>query len=362
MFSSLSRRRIIVLVVLTCLLLITLDERGNRAVDGLRSAVGAVLHPIDTATRAIALPVERVWSATMHYDDLRRENEALRDQLEHMKGNDIEARSAILEYRELLALNNLAARFAYPTLPAAVVGESPSNFQNTVEINVGSRQGVRVGMPVTDGAGLIGRITRVYATRSIVLLITDPEFSIPARVLSTDEEVSVPTGTTQPGSETTTPSGATETDLTSTTTSTTTTTTIPGLTGATSTTTLATVPGEESTTTTSGEGSATATTAPPEVVRETGTLEGQGADKALVLRFIDSLTAVTSIRVGAVVDTAGGISGLAPQGIPIGVISRITPGTGTRGAIVEVTPNAVLRRLNFVAVVMYVPGADGSLP
>lgn len=360
MFSSLSRRRVIVLVVLTCLLLITLDERGNRAVDGLRSAVGAVLHPIDTATRAIALPVERVWSATMDYDDLRRENEALRDQLEHMKGNDIEARSAILEYRELLALNNLAARFSYPTLPAAVVGESPSNFQNTVEINVGSRQGVRVGMPVTDGAGLIGRITRVYATRSIVLLITDPEFSIPARVLSTSQDVSVPTGTTEVGSDTTTPSGATETDLTSTTTSTT--TTIPGLTGATSTTTPVTVPGEESTTTTSPEGSSTATTAVPEVVRETGTLEGQGADKALILRFIDSLTAVTSIRVGAVVDTAGGISGLAPQGIPIGVISRITPGTGTRGAIVEVTPNAVLRRLNFVAVVMYVPGADGSLP
>ena len=360
MFSSLSRRRVIVLVVLTCLILITLDERGNRAVDGLRSAVGAVLHPIDTATRAIALPVERVWSATMDYDDLRRENEALRDHLEHMKGNDIEARSAILEYRELLALNNLAARFSYPTLPAAVVGESPSNFQNTVEINVGSRQGVRVGMPVTDGAGLIGRITRVYATRSIVLLITDPEFSIPARVLSTSQDVSVPTGTTEVGSGTTTPSGATETDLTSTTTSTT--TTIPGLTGATSTTTPVSVPGEESTTTTSPEGSSTATTAVPEVVRETGTLEGQGADKALILRFIDSLTAVTSIRVGAVVDTAGGISGLAPQGIPIGVISRITPGTGTRGAIVEVTPNAVLRRLNFVAVVMYVPGADGSLP
>jgi rod shape-determining protein MreC len=360
MFSSLGRRRVIVLVVLTCLLLITLDERGNRAIDGLRSAVGAVLHPIDTATRAIALPVERVWSAAMDYDDLRRENEALRDQLEHMKGNDIEARSAILEYRELLALNNLAARFSYPTLPAAVVGESPSNYQNTVEINVGSRQGVRVGMPVTDGAGLIGRITRVYATRSIVLLITDPEFSIPARVLSTAEDVSIPTGTTVAGTETTTPSGATASDLTSTTTSTT--TTLPGLTGATSTTTPATVPGADSTTTTVAEGSTTATTTPAEVVRETGTLEGQGADKALILRFIDSLTAVTSIRVGAVVDTAGGISGLAPQGIPIGVISRITPGTGTRGAIVEVTPNAVLRRLNFVAVVMYVPGADGSLP
>ena len=61
---------------------------------------------------------------------------------------------------------------------------------------------------------------------------------------------------------------------------------------------------------------------------------------------------------GAVVDTAGGNSGLAPQGIPIGVITRISrqPGSGT--ATVEVTPNASLKRLNFIAVVLYTANQD----
>ena len=65
--------------------------------------------------------------------------------------------------------------------------------------------------------------------------------------------------------------------------------------------------------------------------------------------------AVTSVKVGAVVDTAGGTNSLAPQGIPIGIISRIERQSGSSSALVEVQPNASLKRLNFVAVVLYLP-------
>ena len=66
----------------------------------------------------------------------------------------------------------------------------------------------------------------------------------------------------------------------------------------------------------------------------------------------------SSVRVGAVVDSAGGANSLAPQGIPIGIISRIERQTGSSSALVEVTPNASLKRLNFVAVVLYSPNQD----
>ena len=73
---------------------------------------------------------------------------------------------------------------SYKSVIAQVVGEAPSNFQNTVEITVGTRDGIAVGMPVTDGAGLIGKVTKVYPDRSVVMLITDPQFSVQAQVLS----------------------------------------------------------------------------------------------------------------------------------------------------------------------------------
>jgi cell shape-determining protein MreC len=357
MFSGLSRRRILLLVVLTCVLLITLDKRGNPVIDRTRSVFASIVHPIDTATQAIALPVERVWKGIAHYDDLQSQNEALWDQIQHMKGDDVEAQSAILEYRELLKLNQLTSKFQYKTVAAQVVGASPSNFQNTVEISVGSRQGVGLGMPVTDGSGLIGRITQVFENRSIVLLITDPEFAVEAQVLSTPGGPAV---TPQTPTQDTTLSGIPVSDLTSSTTSTSSTTTTttqvlpPELTPVTD-------PAASSTSTATGSTTASSvatTTTVLEVVRETGSLEGQGAEKRMVLRFVDTTSSVTSVKVGAIVDTSGGNNSLAPQGIPIGVISRIERQTGSSSALVEVTPNASLRRLNFVAVVLYSPNQD----
>ena len=358
MFSGLSRRRVLLLVVLTCVLLITLDKRGNAVIDRARSLFARVVQPIDTATQALMLPVERAWNGIVHFDDLQSENEALRDQLEHMRGNDVEARSAVLQYRELLKISQLTSKFQFDTVKAQVVGESPSNFQNTVEINVGGRQGVAVGMPVTDGAGLIGRITKVFADRSIVLLVTDPGYSIAAQVLSSSD--SPGTGTTTP-TESTLLNGQPVSDLTSSTTSTTTTTTTvtqqlpPELQPLNTTTTAAAVvPGV---TTSTAVAVPTSTTLPP-VVRETGTLQGQGADQPMLLRFVDTTSAVTSVKVGAVVDTAGGTSSNAPQGIPIGIITHIERQTGSSSALVEVTPNANLKSLNFVAVVLYVSNQD----
>jgi len=341
MFSALSRRRVVALVVLTCLLFITLDHNGNPVIDRARGVLATILQPIDTATRAITLPLERTWYGIINYDDVERENQALRDQLEHQKGNDVEARSAILEYRLLLKVQQLASKFNYPTVAAQVIGDSPGNFQNTVEINVGSVDGIRVGMPVTNGAGLVGRITRVYPTHSLVKLITDPEYSVPAQVLSSEDDKGIegPLPDIPVGGAATTSS-----------TSTTTTTTTVAVTATTS-------PGDIAAPTTATPPATTTTLL--EVIRETGLLEGQGGNKPLLLRFVDSSSSLANVKVGAIVDTAGGTKGLAPQGIPIGVITRIVAQSGDSSALVEVTPNASLRQLNFVAVVLYVSETVG---
>ena len=96
----------------------------------------------------------------------------------------------------------------------------------------------------------------------------------------------------------------------------------------------------------------------PQIIRETGTLEGQGNGRPLVLRFTDSSSAVTSVRVGSIVDTAGGNSSLAPAGIPIGIGTGVLPQTGSSNAVVEVTLNARIDRLNFVSVLLFEPNPN----
>ncbi|MCE9623250.1 MAG: rod shape-determining protein MreC [Actinomycetia bacterium] len=338
MFASLSRRRVILLVVLTCLLLITLDKRGNPVIDRARGVFATlIMRPVDTATNTVVLPLERAWDGITNYDDLKKERDALYDQVQHMRGNDVKAQTAILEAQELLRVTELSDALGYTAVVAQVVGDSPSNFQNTVEINVGTARGVKVGMPVTDGAGLIGKITKVFPDHSIVLLATDPSYAIAAQILATPEEVAAET-------EVSTPSGIFVPDSTTTSS----TTTLPF-----------DLPDPAiSTTTTSSTLPPVTTTTILQIIRETGALEGQGIGRPLVLRFTDSSSAVTSVRVGSIVDTAGGNSSLAPHGIPIGIVTRVVTETGSSNAVVEVTLNARLERLNFVAVLLFEPNQN----
>jgi rod shape-determining protein MreC len=350
MLSSLSRRRVVVLLILTSLLLITLDRRGNNAfIDKARQTFSVILRPFDIAADAVSKPIANAWYGITNYDDLRAENEALHDQVEHQKGAEIEAQTAITKFYELLRLYRLTSVHSYKSVIAQVVGEAPSNFQNTVEITVGTRDGVAVGMPVTDGAGLIGKVTTVYPDSCVVMLITDPQFSVQAQVLSrVDDEDAASTTSTAPSN--TAVSGR-SLDTTTSTSTTTTTTTEPVSPTTTTTTPFGATPGQTTTST-----SSTTTTTLPEIVvrRETGDIDGQGADRPLQFSLIDD-TALTNVKVGDTVETAGGTKSLAPQSIPIGKITAVTRRLGSRSPIVEVEPNASLTQLNFVSVVLFVP-------
>ena len=349
MLSSLSRRRVAVLLILTSLLLITLDRRGNNIViDKARQAFAVVIRPFDVAADAVATPIANAWYGITNYDDLVAENEALLDQVEHQKGAEIEAQTAITKFYELLKLYRLTSVHSYKSVIAQVVGEAPSNFQNTVEITVGTRDGIAVGMPVTDGAGLIGKVTTVYPDHSVVMLIIDPQYSVQAQVLSrVDDDAASSTSSSTPSN--TAISGRPLDATTST--STTTTTTLPTSTTTTIAATAGATPGQSTTST-----STSTTTTLPEITvrRETGDIDGQGADRPLLFSLIDD-TALTNVKVGDTVETAGGTKSLAPQSIPIGKITAVTQRLGSRSPIVEVEPNASLTQLNFVSVVLFVP-------
>jgi rod shape-determining protein MreC len=348
--SSLSRRRVVVLLILTSLLLITLDRRGNNVViDKARQAFSVIIRPFDVAANAVSKPVANAWYGITHYQDVKTENQALHDQIEHQKGAEIEAKTAINIANDLLRLNRLTSVRNIKGVAAQVIGEAPSNFQNTIEVTVGSRDGVAVGMPVTDGAGLIGKVTKVNPDSSFVMLITDPQFAVQAQVLSRVDETD--TSTTSSTTFGTTPSGRSLAPTTSTSTTTTTTTTTP----VSTTTTTTPVGGATAGGTTTSSTSTTSTTLPSfKVRRETGDITGQGADRPLLFSLIDD-TALTNVRIGDIVETAGGTKSLAPQSIPIGTITAVTRRLGSRSPIVEVEPNASLTQLNFVSVVLFVP-------
>src|SRR5580765_5955483 len=122
MFSSMSRRRVVVLLVLSCLLLITLDQRGSKLIDKARTGFAVVLRPFDNAAEAIARPFSTAWNGITHYSDLERRNRELEDQIAQQAGAEIEYKADILEYQELLKLNRLTSAGNYKKVTARVIG------------------------------------------------------------------------------------------------------------------------------------------------------------------------------------------------------------------------------------------------
>lgn len=71
---------------------------------------------------------------------------------------------------------------------ADVIAADQSALLRTIVISRGTRDGIAVGMPVVTGQGLVGRVIRVSANASRVLLINDPTSAVSARLQSTRDE------------------------------------------------------------------------------------------------------------------------------------------------------------------------------
>jgi rod shape-determining protein MreC len=352
---TVNRRRAIILLVLSSILLLTLDLRGNPLIDRMRSAFSNILTPFEKAGDVIATPIRNAWHGATDWQDLERENEALREQIAQQRGNDLAARAAYGDYQQLLALSGITTR--YPTVTARVVGGAPGNFEQTVEIDRGSSDGIQVGMAVVDFAGMVGKITKVYDDRSVVRLVTDAAYAIECKVAGTQTLTGAPVdplaGGTSTSTDETTPSGVDVSDLTSTTTTlppTTTTTTPFDPNAETSTTGTTLVPSETSTTV-----APTTTTEPPLIVRETGACQGRGIGKLPAMQYVTENQAVGPIDVGDVITTTGGSTSLAPPDITVGEVINKVARAGSSGPLLEIKLAADLDHLNFVKVIRYVP-------
>jgi rod shape-determining protein MreC len=69
-----------------------------------------------------------------------------------------------------------------------VIAHDPANWWRSVTIDLGARDGVRVGLPARTIEGLVGRVQSVSDTHSQVVLLGDPNVRVSAGVTTTNRE------------------------------------------------------------------------------------------------------------------------------------------------------------------------------
>jgi rod shape-determining protein MreC len=180
-----SQRRVwglFVALVLTALVLITVDFReGEGPADSGRDVAASGLAPFERGLSRALSPIRSLGDGVADLFATRAENQRLRVEVEQLRDRrrafaDLERElaetRALLGYRDDAGLATAAAR---------VIAVSPSNFEWTLTIDAGERDGVKRGMAVVSADGLVGRVLSTTATASRVLLAVDPNFSVAAR-------------------------------------------------------------------------------------------------------------------------------------------------------------------------------------
>jgi rod shape-determining protein MreC len=181
-------RLLLVLLVLAAFTLTALDVRGD-PFGAVRRGADVVLGPPQRAVGEAARSVGGLFDGADGEEvrQLREENARLRGDL--VRGEADSRRAAELD--ALLALKDAGT---YTLVPAQVTGlGSAFGFELTVTIDAGSRDGIEPGQTVVNGDGLVGRTTRVGPFTSTVLLVTDPGFTVGAR-LTREGTVGLATG------------------------------------------------------------------------------------------------------------------------------------------------------------------------
>ncbi len=172
------------MLVLTSITVLTLDFRGAGLVEDVRSAAGTVFDPVRNAASAVFRPFANVWNGVFDYGDVKDENERLRERIAALEGAQVTQADAQKQLDEIAATEGLPITSQIPTVLARVVGGPSSNFEHTIELSKGSDAGLKAGMPVVTGAGLVGRVVQVSAGTSKVQLVSDPGFDMGIRLVS----------------------------------------------------------------------------------------------------------------------------------------------------------------------------------
>jgi rod shape-determining protein MreC len=114
-----------------------------------------------------------LWRNYFYLRGVRQENHQLRQEIEHLRLEQVRLNEDAEQARRLQALLGFKEQFISQTMPAQVIGSSGSEQSRSIYIDKGSHDGIKQDMAVITADGVIGKVLRVFVTTSQVLLIDD---------------------------------------------------------------------------------------------------------------------------------------------------------------------------------------------
>ena len=169
-------------LVLMSLALLVLSRLEHKVIDQLRWHVTEAMTPV---LNTMLIPLEPLrWVKRQAKEHWQMSETLVKLRQENVKLSNWQWRAKELQ-RRIDSLNGLARvveEADYQFVTARVMANSSGAFVRSVLINAGRQQSVRLGYPVVNAHGLVGRIVDAGEGAARVLLLTDLNSRVPVRV------------------------------------------------------------------------------------------------------------------------------------------------------------------------------------
>jgi rod shape-determining protein MreC len=180
------RRAVLALLIVGSFVLLTITY--GQGSNGLQRGVSTIFSPVQSVSDRALKPARDLVDWFDKTFDARGENSHLKSELVTARTQAVAGQEALQENRQLRKLVELdrgpaLASAPYKEVTGRVIARSPTVWHSSVSIDVGSGDGVHVDDPVISGDGVVGRIASVEVGSSQVMLLTDHESAISAKVL-----------------------------------------------------------------------------------------------------------------------------------------------------------------------------------
>jgi rod shape-determining protein MreC len=113
-------------------------------------------------------------SYILYASNLSKENVILKKENAELKLRVDLTKEYVIENERLKKLLLFENHWDYPIFLAQIIGHNPGAYMTTVVVNSGGADSIFYGMPVFTTSGLVGKVSKVFPTHSMVQLLSDP--------------------------------------------------------------------------------------------------------------------------------------------------------------------------------------------
>jgi rod shape-determining protein MreC len=181
------RRAVLALLVAISLLLLTayFGESPSSPLHSVQRGIVAVLSPLQSGASTVLSPFKDVGNYFSDLFTAKSRADKLQTQVDQLRAQNASLEQKVINDAQLtkeVGLDQNTSLAAYQKLGAGVIGRSATLWYETIEVDKGSGDGVRMNDPVIGNGALVGKVTDVGSNFSEVTLLTDHTFAVTAEV------------------------------------------------------------------------------------------------------------------------------------------------------------------------------------